>query len=107
MAQICDAWTYLLVSLVTGAEGAVHPLQAQAEVWDAVQPHNPPGRDVLHARRRHGLEKLQPVRCKCHGCYYCRALDAIWSRPASAPPQVQPKARTRPALQKVFTLGPG
>lgn len=107
MAQICDAWTYLLVSLVTGAEGAVHPLQAQAEVWDAVQPHNPPGRDVLHARRRHGLEKLQPVRCKCHGRYYRPALDANGSRPASAPPQVQPKARTRPALHKALTLGPG
>lgn len=107
MAQICDAWTYLLVSLVAGTEGAVHPLQAQVEVRDAVKPHNPPGRDVLHARRWHGLDKLQPVRRKCHGRYYRQAQDASGTRPASAPPQVQPEARTRPALHKALTLSPG
>lgn len=53
-ARVGAAQTHLPVILVAGVEGTAHPPQAQAEVRDPVQPHHPPGRQVLHACGRHG-----------------------------------------------------
>lgn len=97
--------THLLVTLIAGPEGAVHRLQAQAEVRDAVQPHHPPGRDVLHARRRHGSARVRPPA----GRFGTRARPAR-PRPAEdkAPP---PRARAHPTPSRAapcpgLTLGP-
>lgn len=85
------SWAYLLVSFVAGAEGAVYSLQAQAEVGNAMQPHDPPGRDVFHARRRHGLHKLQRTHCHCQRRYRYPARN----RAGPAPPKPRPMSSPR------------
>lgn len=83
------ARTHLPVTLVAWAEGAVHRLQAQAEVRDAVQPHHPPGRDVLHARGRHGSARVRPPAAPAAAA----AAAATGPGRAPAPPfQAPPRA---------------
>lgn len=45
--------TDLLVVLLFGLEAVVNRLEPQVNVGEIVQPVSPPGRDVVHAGRRH------------------------------------------------------
>lgn len=98
--------TNLLVALIAGSEGAVHPLQVQAEVRDAVQPHHPPGRNVLHARGRHGSARGSPpaVRAAAAATAPGRATTP-GPAPLPGPPQAPPLGR-HPRLQSFGPWNP-
>lgn len=91
--------TNLLVALIAGSEGAVHLLQVQAEVRDAVQPHHPPGRNVLHARGRHGSARVSPPAVGAAAAAKAPGTgDDSKPRPAPgpAPGPAPPRARAPP-----------
>lgn len=97
MARIWGGAAHLLVILIARVEGAVHLLQAQTEVRHAVQPHHPPGRDVLHACGRHGSAAtacLVPLP---------QPPPAQEANPPQAPPS---SARPRPRLRPARALAP-